>query len=156
MDIAFLDSSALMRVFLTETGSQWLRRFLRGKTIAISELALYEITVTMRRIYINNMLTLKKANNIIDQIVAGSATYDVYPLGGPAEQSEIRNLVFGLPNTAFVRTLDAIHLNAALKAFEVAKALTPPPAFIFISADRQLIRTAQSEGLPTENPEDHP
>jgi predicted nucleic acid-binding protein len=156
VEIAFLDSSAVAKLFLPEIGSQWLRRFVRDKQIAISELVLYEVTVAMRRRYINAEITSIRANGVIDQVITASTTYTVYPLGGTTEQSEIRNLVFSLPDTAFVRTLDAIHLNAALKASEAAKSATPPAAFVFISADKQLIRTAQGEGLPTENPEDHP
>jgi predicted nucleic acid-binding protein len=156
VEIAFLDSSAVFKLLLNEPGSQWLRRFVKAKQISISELVLYEVLVTMRRLYVNAKITLVKANIAIDQVIADSATYTVYPLGGQIEQSEIRSLIFGLPDTAFVRTLDAIHLNAARKAFEATKAATPPATFVFISADRQLIKTAQSQGLTTENPEDHP
>jgi hypothetical protein len=110
----------------------------------------------MRRRYINAEVTLVKANAVIDQVIANSGTYTVYPIGGQIEQSEIRNLVFSLPDTAFVRTLDAIHLNAAIKASEAAKSSVPPIPFVFISADKQLIRAAQGVGVATENPEDYP
>jgi len=42
MSLIFLDTSALIKLHLLEVGSSWLKSFIAGNQISISELALYE------------------------------------------------------------------------------------------------------------------
>jgi hypothetical protein len=54
-----------------------------------------------------------------------------------------------------LRGYDSIQLACALEANEL-RLLVGLPSFIFVSADDNLNRAAQAEGLPVENPSHHP
>jgi predicted nucleic acid-binding protein len=59
-------------------------------------------------------------------------------------------LIYRWPLAAY----DAVHLATALHHLRTAG--IDPGRFCFVTADRQLLRAAQAEGLQTENPTDHP
>ena len=59
-------------------------------------------------------------------------------------------LIYRHPLAAY----DAVHLATALDYLKTTRG--DPKQFYFITADDQLERAAQSEGLQTENPNDHP
>lgn len=156
MEVAFFDTSALLKKYFKEKGSGWLANFLVGKQIVVSELTLFEVVIAVRRRYSTNLLTLKEALDTIDKINNDSLTFDIIALSDANLKTEVKNTVFKLQNSLVVRTLDAIHLTTAVRIFNTVNSFTPPEPFVFVSSDAQLLRVAQSQKLPTENPEDHP
>jgi predicted nucleic acid-binding protein len=156
MEVAFLDTSALLKLFFTEIGSTWLANFVKTRQIAVSELVLFEATVSIRRKLVSGTLTKLEAYAAINKINIASGVYTIVPLGGKTLLDAVEDVIFQLPDTLVIRSLDAIHLASAVQIFDNAKLLTPPKPFVFVSSDAQLLRVAQAQKLLTENPEDHP
>lgn len=156
MTVAFLDTNALLKQYLSEKGAVWLTNFVRDKQIVISELALFESSVVLRRRYTEANLTRVQAVDLLDRVKRDSLNYQIVPLGGDLQLAELQKLIFKLSNSLVIRTLDSLHLTAAQLAFNAATKFNPPEPFVFVSSDRQLLRVAQATGFPVENPEDYP
>jgi predicted nucleic acid-binding protein len=155
-DHAFVDTSALLKLYLSELGSGWLQNFIVNQQIVASELIIFEATVTVRRRYIEGSLTLIEATDILRRLNKDAVNYSLIPIAVNTLANELETLIFALPNTDRIRTLDAIHLTSAIAAFNALQAVTPAVKFTFISADLQLLRIAAGLKLATENPESHP
>ncbi len=68
MTIIFLDTNALLKLYVSETGSNWLKNFVSGQQITISELALFEVITALRRRYTEGDFTKEEAIDLIGQI----------------------------------------------------------------------------------------
>jgi predicted nucleic acid-binding protein len=156
MPYVFLDTSALMKLYLPEIGSVWLRNYIIGNQVVISELALFEATTVLRRRYIEGEFTREVAEAFLTNIMTDSLSYEVVPLGGEPQLTRLSDLAFNLNQALRLRALDGLHLVAAGIALEVANALTPPEPLTFVSSDGQLLNVVQSQGFYVENPENHP
>jgi len=156
MSVLFLDTNALLKLYLSETGSNWLRNYVKGEQITISELALFEIATVLRRRYIEGNFSRMEVIDLFGQIRIDALNYQIMPLGGVLQLDRLANLVFSLPANLRIRSLDSLHLTAATLAFEAAINETPPEIFVFVSSDKQLLGVAQAQGLATENPETYP
>jgi predicted nucleic acid-binding protein len=152
----FLDTNALIKLYIPEKGSTWLKGFIIGKTICISELALFESATTLARKFLEAKLTKDAASAIFAELIEDALQYVVIPLSS----SEQRDRVFAIATTStpgtIIRTLDVIQLAAASKQLEVASTMTPPQSFTFVTADKGLIGLAQGRGFVVENPENYP
>ncbi len=156
MTITFLDTNALLKLYLTEKGTPWLKGFVSGQQITISELALFEVATVLRRLYTEGAFTRTQAIDLFGQLNRNSTNYQIILLGGQPQLSQLVTLLFNLPTNLRIRSLDSIHLTAAHIALQDARSLTPPEPFVFVSSDVQLLRVAQAMGFVIENPEDHP
>jgi predicted nucleic acid-binding protein len=156
MSLAFLDTNALLKLFVPERGSAWLNNFVTIQQIVISEIALFESATVLRRRYIEGTFDQIQALALLRQIRRASTNYQIIQLGGRRQQDELINIIFGLPNSLRVRALDAIQLQAAVRAYNITVTLNPPEPFVFISSDRQLLQVAQAQGFSVENPEAYP
>lgn len=151
MDVVFLDTNALLKLFKVEKGSNWLRNFIKDKEIFVSELAFIESATTLARLYRDGTFTKTQAANIFSQIQNSRLLYRVISLGGEPETKKIVSLAFNLPIPLRIRALDAIQLAAA----EMSTSLAAPSAFTFVSSDAQLIKAATARGFSVENPENY-
>jgi hypothetical protein len=156
MALVFLDSNALLKLYLPEIGATWLRNFVVGKQIVISELAMIESATVLRRKYLEGSYTRDEAADLYEQITVDSSNYDIIPLGSKQQLNKIVDLCFSLPVGLRLRALDAIQIAVAEIVREASVNLVPSASFTFVSADRQLVQVAQSLGLTVENPEDYP
>ncbi len=156
MSVLFLDTSALLKLYLPETGSSWLKTFIMGHNLVISELALYESATVLRRRYLEGSLTLLQASTLHVGLQRDSLAYITIPLNAERQLERVINFAFKLPTALRLRALDAIQLAAAEIANELSQTQTPPDQFMFISSDKQFLQVAQAQNFLTENPEDHP
>jgi uncharacterized protein len=156
MALVFLDTSALVKLYLPEIGATWLRNFVTNKDIVISELALFESATMLRRRYVEGEFTKDASLDLLAQIVKDSLTYKIVSIGNQSHLTKLTDLAFDLPQTLRLRALDAIHLLAALVALQAANNLAVPETFTFVSSDAQLLKVAQWQDFATENPEDYP
>lgn len=127
-----------------------------GKDKVISELALFESASTLARLYHVGTYTRPEASKLYSDIYKDRLNYKVVPLGSRQQLSRVASTAFNLPAGLRLRTLDAIHLAVAKITQAELSASTPPQPLIFISADAQLLRVAQTLGFAIENPEDYP
>ncbi|MEW6210582.1 MAG: type II toxin-antitoxin system VapC family toxin [Acidobacteriota bacterium] len=146
--IWFVDSSALVKRYVKETGSVWLRSEIVKNEVLISQLTPVEISAALGRKYRRGVISkfvFYQARRIL-----------VYHLNG--QQYKVINLSQRIVNEAFrltfersLRAYDAVQLASAL----IASARFDLSRFVFITADSDLEAAAQAEGFQTDNPLAH-
>ncbi|NWJ97799.1 MAG: type II toxin-antitoxin system VapC family toxin [Chloroflexi bacterium] len=156
MSYLFLDTSALLKLYLSELGSTWLQSFAQSRRVVVSELAFYESATAIRRRYAEGAFTQAEAYTLYVRIRRDRHLYEVVGMGGELQLDRLIAITFNLPPNMRLRALDGIHLTAAELALDFANNLIPPEPFVFVSSDRQLLQVAQVRGFIIENPEDHP
>jgi predicted nucleic acid-binding protein len=156
MDVVFLDTNALLKLYHSERGSAWLKSYTSNRQIVISELALYEVISIMRRFYAEGSYSKNQALKLLAQIEQDKPNFQIVLISGKRQRNKMRDLVFNIAVGLRIRALDAIQLLSAQIALDAVNSLNVQPAFTFVSADAQLLRVAQSLGLTVENPENHP
>lgn len=158
MATIYLDTSALVKRYVRESGYDWTRRLLAPKSknrIVLSELGALELEVALARKATESAISESQRDTLIRLFRRHLAhQYNPVPITDTVLK-RARRLVRqrGLPHP--LRTYDAVHLATALDLERQLAILgLPPPTFV--SADRKLLAIARHLGLPTENPEDHP
>lgn len=149
----FVDSSGLVKRYVLETGTAWVRGITRRRPsthIYISLITAVEVTsaVARRR---GVTLAAARASSILSRFRKH--------LAGRYLPSEITpalvNNAMTLANTHRLRAYDAIQLATALDLHKDWSG-NQLGAFVFISADRALNAAATAEGLTVEDPNSHP
>jgi uncharacterized protein len=149
-----LDSSALVKRYVIETGTAWVRRLTRrnpSTIIYIAHITAVEVNCAIARRRKGKTITATKASSILrrfDQHIAGR-----YTLIGvtPALLEQAKRL----GRTHALRAYDAVQLAVALEANRYHRDKGSAPV-ILISADRDLNTAATAEALSVENPNSHP
>lgn len=157
MKTLFLDTSALIKFYLGEQGSTWVRIQCHpdaGYTIAISQATLAEaVAAICRKARAQNptqRITEEERNKLIilfrqnarDQYQIIKVTTSLYTRAG--------NLCRIHP----LRAYDAVQLACALTARNRLIS-SGEPAPIFVSADDKLLDIAKAEGFGVENPNNY-
>lgn len=154
----YVDTSALVKVYVAETGHGWMRALClprTGNAISTSQLASIEVEVALYR------KAQERSINEADRDKCVTAfrrhilkRYSVVPISDDVCRGARRYVhVAGLPHP--LRTYDALHLASA-QIISDTLATLGTPSLIFVAADRRLIAIAQYLGFATDNPEDHP
>lgn len=156
MALVFLDTSSLLKLYVPEIGTTWLKTLVTSNQVVISELALFESATALRRRYLEGTYTREQASDLYAQLNKDSVSYEIIPLGGELQLNRVVDMAFTLAVGLRIRALDAIHLAAANHALDASNNQVPPVPFTFVCSDLQLLRVAQALGFPTENPEDYP
>jgi len=154
MTTYYVDTSALVKRYVNESGSNWLRAALSqfpAPSVIIVHLAIVELTsaltrrrrdgsltpaeyVQMRDAFRSDCLTEYRIVSAVDEIIdEATRMLEQYPL----------------------RAYDAVHLAAATVTNRhlLSDGLAP---VTFLSADERLNEAAVSEGLAIDNPNQHP
>jgi predicted nucleic acid-binding protein len=134
--IHYLDTSALVKRYVTEPGSASVRPLFRSKRVATSRIAYAEIAATMARLVRDGALDETARDTVTARLDADFAVVTIV---------EVRAaLVRGVPALVARRPLrgyDAVHLASALALRDRTVAVT------FWAADAALIDAARAEGL---------
>lgn len=149
MSVYFADTSALIKHYITETGSAWVSSWATqkaGHIVVISRLTTAEVIGGLARR--QREQTITPADLIALRGTFFSHVDKVYTVINLNKDvlEEAGNLLVRHP----LRTLDAIQLAAALKAAQTF------PGLAFVSADIRLLQAAAAEGLTTDDPNAHP
>lgn len=150
----FLDSSALVKRYVTEQGTQWIRKISSpgiGHTIFIAQITPAEmVSALMRRKREGNLdpRTAHAARLYIDRHTVRE--YQVIRLS-----DTIVKRAEDLLEKYSLRGADALQLASVLEVNHIISAagLTP---LIFIGSDERLLTVATMESLQTENPNHYP
>jgi len=148
MPVYYLDSSALVKRYVSETGSVWVRELCLDpdNALFISELALVEVGSAFARRCHRGEITDADRRNYLDVFIYDCAeSYHLIPAERPTVERGL-----DLTQRHFLRGYDAVQLASALTAGAVL-AVTDL-ALIFVSADEGLLAAAIAEGLKVENP----
>ena len=154
VNFAYFDTSALLKQYVTEIGSNWVRTYL-ASTVApavfTSHLTAVEATCAFaRRLREGILLPADHAKAV--QAFDYDITYRYNLLDVmPVTIDTARRLAAQHP----LRAYDAVQLATAWLLNEYLLHTSKPP-LTFICADDHLIAVAQAAGLLTDNPNHHP
>lgn len=152
MPAYFLDSSALLKRYIDEAGSAWVRRMIRqsSQPCFVAQVAGVEVISAIARIAAGRNITTRNRDAAIAEFKRDFAgSYDIAMLSLSVTDSAMK-----LAERHLLRGYDAIQLATALFVAERAKRHSLDLAFV--CADVILNRAATMEGLAVENPNDHP
>jgi predicted nucleic acid-binding protein len=154
VSIYFLDSSALVKRYVTETGSAWIRNLTdpgARNPLIITRITWVEVLSALARRQREGSLAPDDVTQAIETYRYDMNTqYQVSEMD-PALAKAAGDLVIRHP----LRAYDAVQLASALRAqSDLARIRTP--ALTFLTADDRLLAIAQAEGLRTDNPNHHP
>ena len=150
----FLDTSALVKRYVPEMGTDWILGITDpaiGNYLAIAQITWVEVFSALSRRQREGSISADRFNlTLQDFRVDFENLYRVIEV----DQTLIEKageLVIQYP----LRAYDAIQLASALR-LQSNFALTTNIQLIFVTADVRLINIAQSEGLVTDNPNNYP
>lgn len=153
VNVAYFDTSALVKRYVTEVGSEWVNALLASADaplVLISHLTLVEATCAFARRAREGGLLPQALEDVL-RLFEYDVNYRYHVLDViPATVDTARQLVL----THTLRAYDAIQLaTSQLANQELTRAGKPP--LTFLSADDRLVDIAQATGLVTDNPNDH-
>ncbi|HCI80814.1 MAG TPA: hypothetical protein DHW02_14110 [Ktedonobacter sp.] len=150
MTTYFLDTSALIKRYITEQGSPGIVNLCdpaQQNILYISQAARVEVVSTICRRAREKSITLDERNELIQKFREDSQKgYNTWTV-----TTEIYDAAGELCRSHALRAYDAIQLACALAVRTFAqKAKAPEP--IFVCADNNLLNIAVAEALHIENP----
>ncbi|MDQ3247671.1 MAG: type II toxin-antitoxin system VapC family toxin [Chloroflexota bacterium] len=145
----FFDSSAIVKYYLTEPGSVWVRQIVNDKNnfCVICEISLAEVAAALAQARRAKRLGHTAMRNIYALFRADlrSRLFYTYPI--ILETAELAaNIAMRQP----LKGCDALQVAAALLIEDPLQV-----AVIFMSSDQQALRAAALEGLQFADPMDH-
>lgn len=141
--IFFLDTSALIKLYIAEPGSERLREALvRAETLAVSVLAFAEIHAALARRKREGLLLATELEELALRVAADWETLLQVPL-----EASILALVPSLCGAYPLRGADAVHLASGLFLDREGVEVN------FACSDRRLLDAAAAEGLEVFDPE---
>ena len=152
MPAYFLDSSAIVKFFVAESGTTWVRSFTDSEDniIHVSGLARVETVAALTRRLRRNDIFQAEFNDACDDLQQDFATqYRIVALTG-----EIIEDAAALAQKHGLRAYDAVQLAAALDTSRVVSQVEATE-LILVSADLELNAAAAAEGLKVEDPNTH-
>ena len=152
--VHYIDTSALAKRYVPERGSGWIAALLRNDAAAISGLSDAEMASLLARRVRESVIPSAQANTIYQAYLRDREQYRTVELTPDIARSAA-DLLLSTPLTITLRTLDAIHVVSAQRAFAEAQRYGFPTGN-FITADRNLLAAAAWAGFTVVNPEDFP
>lgn len=153
MSAFYLDSSALLKLYVAEKGSPWIKGLFdpnQNHRLFIARLTHVELASALARRAREGTLT------VADQTAALSLF--LYHLTKRLRVVEITGAVCAraavLANTRALRAYDSVQLACAIESHQGLLSVGAT-GLTFVGADIRLLKAAQDEGLPADNPEDH-
>lgn len=147
----FLDASALVKAYVQEPGSGWVRQILRRGTNVtfVSPLSGAEVLAAIARKQRLGELDLATRGRIAAAFRRDYRGRFIHTSLTGMVVEKAMDLVLDHP----LRAYDAVQLASALLLPRAPARLRP---LLFVSADSALLRVARQIGLSAENPLDHP
>jgi predicted nucleic acid-binding protein len=153
VSIVYLDTSALVKNYIAETGSDWVETVLiseRTSRVFTSHLTIVEATCALARRRREGTLSPEDHVRVL-----AALDYDfTYRYNTIDVTYPIIDTACLLANQHPLRAYDAVQLATAWLAHQ-ERVRVGLPSLTFICADDRLIGIAQAEGLLTENPNHH-
>lgn len=154
MSIYFFDSSALLKRYVPEIGTNWVENICSHAatpTIFIAQITSTElISALARRAREGNisLTNLQMSLQLIDNHL--QARYSIIRLQKSVTQTANQFLL-----THSLRAMDALQLASAYVIYQ-RLSIQQQSDFQFIAADQRLLDVAQKEGLSVDNPQNYP
>ena len=147
----FFDASALVKGYVHESGSRWVRQVFtrKGTPVFISPLSGAEVLAAIARKARAGEIHGKTQSECVTAFRRDYQRRFAHIAVSAGVIEEAMALVLAHP----LRGADAVQLASALRLREGTPYLK---ALSFVAADAALLRLARHTGLETENPLDHP
>lgn len=132
----FFDTSALVKLFSTEAGSEQVKKIIADPNhkIWVSELAAIEIFCAIYRKARSNQIPYSNVDKILHAIEKQFEAFVIIPLAsGVVEEAKLLLKKFGQDHG--LRTLDALHLASFKQMAE--------PNWQFVSSDRNQVNVSK-------------
>lgn len=149
MSLYFLDSSALVKRYVTEVGSEWVESVTdpsAGHALIVARITWVETISAFAR--------LKRESALLEtdlDLTIRTFQFDWYTQYQIVEVDALLTQLAGQLLLNYpLRAYDAIQLAAALKLLPAIRHSAPP--YTFVAADDRLLSAAQAEGLQVCNP----
>jgi uncharacterized protein len=153
VNIYFLDTSALVKQYVPETGSNWIQSITDGAAnndLTISQITWVELHSALSRRQREGSMSAGELDIILQKFRNEFDTqYRVIEVD-PALIESAGQLVIQYP----LRAYDAVQLASGLYVQSVLTSI-PDTQVIFVSADNRLLDIAQSAGLAIDNPNNY-
>ena len=154
VNIYFLDSSALIKRYVVEIGSPWIKTLTdsqTGNSLLLVRITWVEVLSAFARRQREGGITAAEVAALIAKFRSEfNSRYRVIEVD-MALVEKAGELIVQYP----LRAYDAVQLAAALRVQSVLTSI-PETQLIFVSADNRLLDIAQSEGLATDDPNNYP
>jgi uncharacterized protein len=149
----YLDTSAAVKLYVPEAGSNWLRNLLttdQSPAVLSSHLLRIEMRSALARRLREGTVTPEEYRRMLEVFAEDCVTLYRFVLLTEAMIEQAGDLV----ERHTLRGYDAAHLATALvinqRLVEAGEA-----SLTFLSADDRLLEAAAAEGLPVDNPHHH-
>ena len=151
MTVYYLDTSALMKRYRPEAGSDVVGELFEGlvdsEALTTSQLTVLEANSAAGRLLEGREITRDEYQRMLERLDSDIAYYDITVT--PVE-NELVIEATGIVREYSLRTLDALHFTSAVI---VSRALDNQD-LCMVSADREVIEASESYGIPTLDPQD--
>ncbi len=134
MEVAFFDTSALVKHYHLERGSSVVNELMETYIVAISELAIVEMTSALMRRHLSGELRRSNLEWALERFYSDLENYVVVPIS-----SETISLATSLVIKHGLKTLDSLQLASALRIKAEAR--------VFVTFDEKLKKAAEKEGF---------
>jgi predicted nucleic acid-binding protein len=158
MALYYFDTSALVKYYVPEPGSAWVRHIIEGHDpatrrplhlIHVGEITRVEVAAGLAIVQRTGRVTRAERDREYRRFVSHlTHRYAVIPL----TTSDLESAA-GLTQRYPLKAYDAVQLAVVLRYHQALAGHRL--ALAFVSGDSALVGAAKSEGLPTENPFDH-
>ena len=157
MGYYFFDSSALVKRYVSEIGTDWVRKLTdttSKNVIMINRITSIEVVAALARRAKSGSLSSPDATYAIShfksELVSHFRLTDLTPT--------LANRAISVAETRQLRGYDALQLATALLIYDelVASSVSTLYTYILVSADNELNNAAILEGLAVDNPNNHP
>lgn len=150
--IYFLDTSALVKRYVEEEGSAYIRQLLAYSQHSFHQsfLTPLETTSALYRRHRAGLLSTVELIQVLNAYTAHTRDQYATILHSDSLMTQSAALIAQHP----LRALDAVQLAAVLSLRTLLA--EDAPSLIFLSSDDRLLGIARQEQLLTDNPNDHP
>ena len=159
METYYFDTSALVKLYLSEPGSRWIDQIVNAQNrngqpvhvITISKIGIVETAAALALRRRTGFISLENQHELYRSLLRDSQKlFEFMALTDPSIY-----LAADLTQRYSLRGYDAVHLASAILLNQrILRAGSQP--LIFVSADQRLCQTAITESLIVENPSNHP
>lgn len=154
VNIYFLDSSALIKRYVVEIGSPWIKTLTdsqTGNSLLLVRITWVEVLSAFARRQREGGINAAEVAALIQNFRSEfNSRYRVIEVD-EALVERAGELIVQYP----LRAYDAVQLASALRVQSVLRSI-PETQLIFVSADNRLLDIAQSAGLAIDNPNNYP
>lgn len=147
----YLDSSAIVKCYVSEAGSRWIRQLLADLSAILysSDLTIAEVAAAIAILGRTGRINAAQQREAVAEFYKHTTTRFVHL----SASREIVRYAADLAQRHPLKGYDAVHLATALALARDLRA--NGLSLTLVTGDDQMIRAAQAETLPTANPFDY-